>query len=205
MKAISLILIQLLILSSLVVAQNQPFGNQRAWYEIGYEQDIDTSKVELKLSELYFQFNIDEKAENLESLGFSWIEDNPESHFIAYLINLTDSTFNSQRQDGSLMMIQEALNANGRWSPIEYWVRSRCGNSYFAFLNLKPGQQVMIPIKKYQGSFKTKMRLKLQTGNEIFYSDTFEGSVEPSQFKRMSKSVSGILYHGPAHYLDDWP
>jgi len=204
MKSISIILIQFLFLSTLILAQEKPNGNMRAWYEIGEEASIDSSIIDLKSDQLYFQFNTDEKAKNLESLGFGWTDDNPESHFVAYLVNTTDSVFNSRLQDGSLLMIQEALNENGRWSPIEYWVRSGCGNSYFRSLNLEPGQQVMIPIKKYQGSYKTKMRLKLQTSKGIIYSETFEGSVEVSQFKRSTETVYGILYHGPANYLELW-
>lgn len=204
MKLSTLLLIPFFILSNLILAQEKPNGNMRAWYEIGKEGSIDSSITDLKSDQLYFQFNTDEKAKNLESLGFSWTDDNPKSHFIAYLINTTDSVFKSRLQDGSLLMIQEAMNEKGRWSPIEYWVTSGCGNSYFRSLNLEPGQQVMIPIKNYHGSLKTKMRLKLQTGKEIIYSEIFEGSVEPRQFRRSTSTVHGILYHGPANYLEDW-
>ncbi|WP_107037138.1 hypothetical protein [Brumimicrobium mesophilum] len=204
MKLSTLLLIPFFILSNFILAQEKPNGNMRAWYEIGNEEKIDASKIKPRPNELYFQFNVNEKAKNLESLGFGWTDDNPENHFIAHLINTTDSTFNAKLQDGSLLMIQEAMNEKGRWSPIEYWVTSGCGNSYFRSLNLEPGHQVMIPIKKYHGSLKTKMRLKLQTGKEIIYSEIFEGSVEPRQFRRSTSTVHGILYHGPANYLEDW-
>ncbi|WP_417266206.1 hypothetical protein [Brumimicrobium sp.] len=204
MKTTFYLLLYFFIFSNILLSQDQPNGNARAWYEIGTEQEIDDNVVNLKPNAVYFQFNTEEKAKNLESLGFGWIEDNPENHFVAYLINTSDSTFSSKLQDGSLLMIQEAMNEKEEWVPIEYWVKSGCGNSYRT-LNLKPGQQVMIPIKKYQGSFKTKIRLKLQTGKEVFYSQTFEGAIELTQFNKETESVGGILYRGPANYLDEWP
>lgn len=204
MKTTFYLLLYFFIFSNILLSQDQPSGNAMAWYEIGTEHEIDDNVVNLKPNAVYFQFNTEEKAKNLESLGFGWIEDNPENHFVAYLINTSDSTFSSKLQDGSLLMIQEAMNEKEEWVPIEYWVVSGCGNSYRT-LNLKPGQQVMIPIKKYQGSFKTKIRLKLQTGKEVFYSQTFEGAIELTQFNKETESVGGILYRGPANYLDEWP
>lgn len=133
---------------------------------------------------------------------FERLKDNPGNYFMAYLVNTSDSAFIAKRQDGSLIMIQEAMDDNGEWKPIEYWVNSGCGNSYHHPLKLDPGKYVMIPIKQYQGKFKTRFRLKLKTARAIFYSEVFEGSMERSQFERKMGNVRGILYNGPANYLD---
>src|SRR5690554_7387197 len=69
-----------------------------AWYEIGTEQEIDDNVVNLKPNAVCFQFNTEEKAKNLESLGFGWIEDNPENHFVAYLINTRSEEHTSELQ-----------------------------------------------------------------------------------------------------------
>jgi hypothetical protein len=100
-------------------------------------------------------------------------------------------------------MIQEALNAKGEWAPIEYWTYSGCGNSYFSPLVLPQGQLALIPVRRYSGPFRTKLRLKWKNGTRTLYSDSFEGSIEPGQFNRLTEPVEGILYHGPASFLED--
>jgi hypothetical protein len=60
----------------------------------------------------------------------------------------------------------------------------------------------MIPIKKYEGDFKTMIRLKFSTGNTLFYSQPFNGSIDKNQFAKEKGAVRGILYRGPANYLD---
>lgn len=203
-KLILLSLISLFVLSGFSILQeNKKDGNKRAFYECKEPVDIDTSLFDIKQGELYFQFNMKLKPSKLKSLDFVWLEDNPKGYFTAYLINTTDSTFSAKRQDGSLIMIQEALNEKGKWIPIEYWVHSGCGNSYFNPLKLDSGKYIMIPIKKYSGNFKTKIRLKLKAGKTIFYSEPFQGEIDKSQFKKETEQVDGILYHGPANYLND--
>lgn len=182
---------------------NNNLGNQRAFYECSKPMDVDTITQKARLGEVYFRFIIDKEPKNLKSLNFTWLEDNPTGYFIAELINMSDSTFSVPKQDGSLMMIQEALDERGSWIPIEYWVYSGCGNSYFNPLMLDSGKCVMIPIKKYEGNFKTKMRLKLKTKISIFYSASFDGSIDKSLFKKEKQNVEGILYNGPASYFDE--
>lgn len=178
-------------------------GNQRAFYECTDPLNIDTTLFEIKSGKTYFYFNKSLKPKDLKSKGFIWLEDKPKNYFTAYLINTSGSTFNAERQDGSLLMIQEAMNEKGEWQPIEYWVYSGCGNSYFDPLKLESGKYVMIPIKQYEGSFNTIFRLKMKKGKSIFYSETFEGSMDKGQFEKQTENVHGILYHGPANYFDE--
>jgi len=177
-------------------------GNQEAYYETSKPLRINKSLFEYKRGKTYFSFNKNLSPKNLKSKGFVWLENEPKGYFTAYLINASDTIFNAEKQDGSLIMIQEAIDENGKWKPIEYWVYSGCGNSYFNPLILKPGKYVMIPIKQYNGNFKTKFRLKMKKDKSIFYSEEFEGNIEKSQFEKHSENVNGILYYGPADYLD---
>ncbi len=177
-------------------------GNRRAFYECSEPLDIDSTFSELRPNQTYFYFDKNLKVKDLDTNSFVWMESNPKDYFTAYLINTTDSIFNANRQDGSLIMIQEAQNAEGEWQPIEYWVYSGCGNSYFEPLSLEPGKYVMIPIKEYNGKMKTKFRLKMKKDKSLFYSESFDGTINPSQFEKETKTVNGILYHGPASYLD---
>lgn len=194
--------IVILLSSFLTNHENNDKGNQRAWYDCTQPFNIDAKLFEVKNGQTYFYFDKNLAPKNLKSQGFFGYEDNPKDYFTAYLINTSDSTFKAERQDGSLMMIQEAMNDSGVWQPIEYWVYSGCGNSYFDPLELDSGKYVTIPIKKYEGSFKTQFRLKMKTNSSIFYSETFEGSLEKSQFEKQTEKVNGILYLGPASYLE---
>jgi hypothetical protein len=178
-------------------------GNQEAFYECTEPLKIKKTLFEYKEGKTYFSFNKNLEPTKLKSKGFIWLEDMPKEYFTGYLINASDSIFNAEKQDGSLIMIQEAIDKNGDWQPIEYWTYSGCGNSYFHPLTLKPGKYIMIPIKKYNGNYKTKIRLKLKKDKSIFYSDPFDGSIETSQFDKKTDNVDGILYHGPANYLDE--
>jgi len=177
-------------------------GNQRAFYVCSEPMDIDSTKIDLKSDKIYFHFNVKDSPKNLKSMGFAWLKDNPDGYFTGYLVNTMGATFSAERQDGSLIMIQEALDKDGNWKPIEYWVYSGCGNSYFNPLKLDSGKYVMIPIKKYSGKFKTKIRLKFKYGNDILYSNSFESSINVSLFEKETDDVHGILYHGPANYLN---
>jgi len=177
-------------------------GNQRALYNFSKQIEIDDNLIELKQGELYFQFNLNQSFETLKSFNSKWIEKYSKSHFIAYLVNMTDSSVYIKTQDGSLLIIQEALDENNNWQPIEYWIPSGCGNSYFNPLSLEAGKCVLVPIKKYTGNYKTQFRLKFNIGKSIIYSDTFEASLDKTQFKKVTDDVNGILYDGPASYFE---
>jgi hypothetical protein len=177
-------------------------GNQRALYNFSKQIEIDENLIELKQGVLYFQFNLNQSFETLKSFNSKWIEKYSKSHFIAYLVNMTDSSVYIKTQDGSLLIIQEALDENNNWQPIEYWIPSGCGNSYFNPLSLEAGKCVLVPIKRYDGNYKTKFRLKFNTGKRIIYSDIFEGTLNKSQFEKLNDDVNGILYDGPASYFE---
>ncbi len=180
-------------------------GNQRAFYECSDPIPIAPTLFNIIPNSTYFQFNTSSSPTNLKSKDFVWLEDAPKGYFTAYLINTTDSTLTADRQDGSLIIIQEALDGRGEWRPIEYWVYSGCGNSYFNPLELKPDHYVMIPIRKYTGGSTTKIRLKWKLGGKTMYSGSFDGRIDNEQFSKETNTVHGILYHGPASYLDDDP
>lgn len=202
MKRLFLISIPLVVLfTSFLHVQEK--GTQKALYKCTDPALIDSTLFDVQAGKIYFSFNQKLKPKGLKAKGFVWLEDEPKAYFTAYLINTSDSSFKADRQDGSLIMIQEAMDKEGKWQPIEYWVYSGCGNSYFYPLDLASGKYVMIPIKKYSGRFKTKLRLKMKLNNSsLFYSEPFEGRIDKRQFKKEKKHVDGILYHGPGSYLE---
>lgn len=153
---------------------------------------------------LHFAFDQNKTPNGEQLYGLYWSgKKDLDNYFTGYLVNTTDSTQRITRQDGSLMMIQEAQNEQGEWQPIEYWVRSGCGNSYFDPLILGKNQYAMFAIRKYSGDYKTKIRLKIKTNGMLFYSPPFDGSIDIAQFEKQKDQVHGILYSGPALYLED--
>ncbi|MFK7785465.1 MAG: hypothetical protein AB8B56_10130 [Crocinitomicaceae bacterium] len=183
-------------------AQGQNSGNQKAWYQCENPEKVDSTMVNREPGKIYFDFAVNETPKKPKKGQFSWLENYPEDYFVSYLVNTTDSIFRATRQDGSLMMIQEALDEDGNWSPIEFWVHSGCGNSYFNPLELNPNECILVPIKRYTGDFKTYVRLRFKYGNQVLFSNTFEASIDPSQFSKETDDVKGILYYGRANYFE---
>lgn len=179
--------------------------NQFAYYICSDPMIIDSTLLELEANKVFFNFNTDQSPGQFTYEDYKWDEGKSGKYFEAFLINTSDSTLTLERQDASLVIIQEALDENGNWEPIEYWVDSGCGNSYLNPVNLSPGKYIIVPIRKYKGEFKTRIRLRYKYfyrgGEGIMISDSFEGSIDKSQFQKQTENVHGILYHGPANYL----
>lgn len=79
-------------------------------------------------------------------------------------------------------MIQEAKDKNGIWKPIEFSediILSPEGNLYYELL---PKNFLVTSIIKYKGDYKTKIRVKIVIGKEIFYSNEINGTINYSQF-----------------------
>lgn len=130
----------------------------------------------------------------LKKLGYRHIIDR-ESRYTpgmrVIILNTTSDTVDLDIQDGSVKMIQEALNPNGVWIPIEYWLNSSCGISYGSAY-LYPNHYLETNAFRYTGTYKTKLRFKLlystkyipETKQRIMnyiYSEPFDGSVNYSQ------------------------
>jgi hypothetical protein len=97
------------------------------------------------------------------------------------LVNATDRAAAFQACDSRLSIVQEALDAKGKWRPIEFLQSSGCGNSYHHVF-LGSGEYWTLAIPRYEGTLKTRMRVRLETGKKTILSNEFEGSVNPGQF-----------------------
>jgi hypothetical protein len=79
--------------------------------------------------------------------------------------------------------IQEAKDKNGKWKPLEcYYNFGGCGNPESYFFKLIPNNFMVYPIMKYNGNFKTKIRIKLFNAGNVYYSNEFSGQINHSQF-----------------------
>lgn len=101
-----------------------------------------------------------------------------------FIVNNSDSAQVIEHHDGRLVMIQEALDKKGNWVAIEYFEFSGCGNSFG--LNLIPQNQfMMFGINKYNGHYKTKLRVRLKTNGKTLISNEFHGSINENQFEEV--------------------
>lgn len=103
--------------------------------------------------------------------------------FPIYIANLSKSqTAILGTQDGSAMMMLEAMDQHHRWKPIEYWSHSWCGNSYFSAL-LPPEHFAFTRGIKCSGDFITSCRLRLSNRGDTLYSNSFRMGISLSQFQ----------------------
>lgn len=100
-----------------------------------------------------------------------------------YIVNYSDSLQGIENHDGKIIMIQEALNSNNEWKPIEYFSYSGCGNSY-GITSLDTNCYLMFGVNKYRGNFKTKLRVRLKTNGNTILSNEYSGYINKSQFKQ---------------------
>lgn len=109
----------------------------------------------------------------------------------AYIVNYSDSLQGIEKHGGKIIMIQEALNANNEWKPIEYFSFSGCGNSY-GITYLDTNCYLMFGVNKYKGNFKTKLRVRLKTNGNVILSNEYTGYINKSQLEQEEEEN---IYH----------
>jgi hypothetical protein len=91
-----------------------------------------------------------------------------------------------EAQDSRLEIVHEALDAAGKWRPIEYLPRSWCGNSYHQ-LTLAAGSFWEFVAPRYDGDLKTKLRIRVAVGESgdqhDVYSNEFLGRIHEAQMR----------------------
>ncbi|WP_100338707.1 hypothetical protein [Hymenobacter chitinivorans] len=98
-----------------------------------------------------------------------------------YIVNSTPRAKLLCGKDSWTYAIQEARDRTGQWRPIESKGPESCGNGEW-ILKIRPRQMVVLLVDKYQGSFKTRLRLRLSNGNSQYVSAAYEGWISETQF-----------------------
>ena len=112
------------------------------------------------------------------------------------LANTTRATASFEAQDNRINVVREALDADGRWKPIEYLPNSWCGNSYHS-LELPPNRYWSFAAPHYLGPFKTRMRFVLEQKGLRLVSNEFAGSIHREQFTKKQG-------HTPTNLMDPY-
>lgn len=97
-----------------------------------------------------------------------------------YIINQTPNRKALLGKDGYVFGLQEALDTNGYWRPIEGRGFDFCGHGYFG-LKIEPKEFAAILFPKYKGDYKTKIRVRIKNGDNIYISQSFDGFINESQ------------------------
>ena len=99
-----------------------------------------------------------------------------------YIINLTNVEITVKHPKYRLELVQEALDKDNEWKRIETVFKApKAASSSMTVHTLKPGQFILTTIYKYKGDFKTQLRLKLISGDKLYYSQPFNGTINSSQ------------------------
>jgi hypothetical protein len=106
-----------------------------------------------------------------------------------YLVNRTEKLVDFAACDSHLYIVREALDRDCKWKALEQFPDSHCGNSFHRVF-LEPDEYWDFYAVPRAGSFKTKLRFRLEPGGEAgiaqaggtMYSNEFEGSIRRSLF-----------------------
>jgi hypothetical protein len=98
------------------------------------------------------------------------------------LANASQAPLEIAASDSRLPIVQEALDVDGNWRPIEYLPSSFCGNSWHTLI-LQPGEYWDFTAPRYGGGLATELRFRmtLDDGTEL-HSQPVGGSIDPRQF-----------------------
>lgn len=121
-----------------------------------------------------------------------FVDDVAHFYFPVYIVNETSEPKIFIGKDHSVASIQEAtdLSQYSQWYAIESAAFDYCGHGYFR-RKILPKEFVMFLMRKYPGSNKTFLRVRVKIGNTILVSKAFKGFLNPEQF---------IVRKGSWHY-----
>ncbi len=96
--------------------------------------------------------------------------------------------------DSEIRGIQEAMDSTDKWRPINFCSIDICSDTHdFRSAEINPYHYTLALTPKYDGSFQTKIRLRVQIGENIYVSNEIDGSVDYSQFYFDKKSFEHYL------------
>ena len=105
------------------------------------------------------------------------------AYYPVYFINSTRTNKVFLGKDSYAFGIQEAEDTSEypRWRPIESRGWDFCGNGNWALV-VKPGEFVVVLMKKYEGEYLTNLRVRFALGPNVYVSPPFAGRINKNQF-----------------------
>lgn len=102
-------------------------------------------------------------------------------YYPVFVVNETNSDKFFTARDRYVSAIQEAKDKDQKWRPIESKRFDFVGNGRWGLI-IHPKEFALFITAKYEGSYKTLLRVRLQIGDVIYLTTAFEGSMNENQF-----------------------
>jgi hypothetical protein len=100
--------------------------------------------------------------------------------YLVYIINQTPNIKGFLGKDGIAFGLQEALDTLGNWRPIEGRGWDFCGCCLWG-LKIEPQEFLAVLFPKYSGNYKTKIRVRIKNGDNIYVSKPFDATINEKQ------------------------
>lgn len=124
-------------------------------------------------------------------------------YYPVYIINQTPSIKAFVGKDGYVYGLQEALDKNGRWRPIEGLGLDFCGNGVWG-LKVHSHEYIAILFPKYTGDYKTKIRVRIKIGENIYISKPFDGTINEKQlYLKKGSYLSSQLFENKLNTIQN--
>lgn len=130
---------------------------------------------------------IDEKEVDYDKRSHDFYSEMKRIHYEmtpVFIFNLSNKNQALEKPiGGSLQLITEAKDEEGNWKPVDFSEQFRplCRTGHQNY-NLQSNRFIVAGVAKYQGDFKTQLRVKLKSFSKVFYSNSFEGNINKNQF-----------------------
>jgi hypothetical protein len=138
-------------------------------------------------------------------------------HYPVYFVNSTQTDKVFYGKDSYVFGIQEAVDniKYGEWRPIEGRGFDFCGNGRWGLI-VHPQEFILVLMRKYEGDYETKMRVRFEVGENIFVSRPFKGRINEHQFsiqdssyleKRLQETngkAATWLFYGAVPKEEEW-
>jgi hypothetical protein len=103
-------------------------------------------------------------------------------YYPVYVVNETNSDKLFTVRDRYVAAIQEAKDSGTTWRPVESRKFDFLGGGKRWALVLHPNEFALFLTAKFEGTYKTTMRIRMKIGDVIYLSKAFEGSINEKQF-----------------------
>lgn len=97
-----------------------------------------------------------------------------------FITNLSNSICYFGVNNGQLRLTQQAKDKHANWMDIETTPIGGCGMVKY-ICELKRNDFILTSVLKFNGNYKTQLRIKLETDNQTYYSQPYTGFIDYNQ------------------------
>lgn len=111
-----------------------------------------------------------------------------------YIANLSRDIRYLKGISSHISVTQQAKDKNNKWRDIETPIRPGCGMVKY-ICELNPNDFVLTTVLRFNGNYKTQLRIKLEANNQTYYSEPFVGLIDYLQIENPKiKMIDYSLY-----------